>query len=509
MGKLIQIFKVPKHALIFLFLAIFSTINDVCADNSLLISTSELKIISQNESSGDQSATRLDNLNTSTAENLPIDPSKEKDSILEMKKLAFEYAYKDDAEMATLFIEKYIQATLNTNFINNEAFWGISESKEYADIAKKYQLNFGFLKIFYLFSAIIGMFIFIILNLKRTSKEPSNMLISSFVLMHSIFIFHIFLFLTNLKFRYPHTLFMSIIFSFLYGPLIYFYFKKITQQYKFRRVDLLHLIPTLVIIIAVFPIYMLPAEEKLEIMLNVGSIDRTPYVVYTFTAKLLSLIIYGYLTLRIYFRTLNNKASISGVAVKWQKSLMWLGMTYILSYAVYGLIISKAIPRVEFIYHLQILAMAGMVLYIGLIVYLKPKLFSSSFFEGSIYKYIKSGLTQSYSQELKEKLLFLLEEEKIYRQNDINLETLSQKLDTTRHNASQIINEHFGLNFFELINKFRIVEALEILKNDTHKNLNIIDVAYEVGFNNKVTFNKSFKKILSQTPSQYLISLRT
>ncbi len=84
---------------------------------------------------------------------------------------------------------------------------------------------------------------------------------------------------------------------------------------------------------------------------------------------------------------------------------------------------------------------------------------------------------------------------------------MSQRLDTTRHNTSQVINEHFDLNFFELINKFRIEEALEILQNDRHKNLNIIDIAYEVGFNNKVTFNKSFKKYLSQTPSQYIASL--
>jgi AraC-like DNA-binding protein len=57
------------------------------------------------------------------------------------------------------------------------------------------------------------------------------------------------------------------------------------------------------------------------------------------------------------------------------------------------------------------------------------------------------------------------------------------------------------------MNKYRIAEALEILKDDS-KDLSIIQVAYEVGFNNKVTFNKSFKKHVSQTPSQYLLSLR-
>ena len=95
--------------------------------------------------------------------------------------------------------------------------------------------------------------------------------------------------------------------------------------------------------------------------------------------------------------------------------------------------------------------------------------------------------------------------EKIYLKNDVSLDVIAERLNTTRHNASQVINEHFGLNFFDLINKYRIQDAVEILQNDTSRT--IIDVAYQVGFNNKVTFNKSFKRFLSQTPTQYLGSL--
>ena len=87
------------------------------------------------------------------------------------------------------------------------------------------------------------------------------------------------------------------------------------------------------------------------------------------------------------------------------------------------------------------------------------------------------------------------------------MEMLSERLGTSRHNTSQVINEHFQMNFFELINKYRVGEALEILRKDTNSNLSMIDIAYEVGFNNKVTFNKSFKKYAQQTPTQYLKSL--
>ena len=81
---------------------------------------------------------------------------------------------------------------------------------------------------------------------------------------------------------------------------------------------------------------------------------------------------------------------------------------------------------------------------------------------------------------------------------------LSERLETNRHSASQVINEHFNMNFFNLINKFRIQEALEIFKNNNNDSLNIIDVAYDVGYNNKVTFNKAFKEVTGVTPSKFI-----
>jgi len=506
---LIQILNTTRYAFIIVFLFLNSIFTHVFADNSLLVSNTEINLKAETNATIILNKELGTNFYFSLINDTFSSQINTNDSIQEFRRLAIEYAQKNDAGNASIYIENYIQSTLNTNFINNDAFNRIKQSDEFIVLSKKYKINFSFLNLFYLFSSIIGIFIVFILNIKRNTNNISILLISSFVLMHSIFIFHIFLLLSKLQFRYPHTLFMSIIFSFLYGPLIYFYFKKIAQQYTFRWIDILHLIPTLIIFIIVLPVYMLPEEDKLRVMLHVGNIiQRQDYVNYTFSAKLISLIVYGYLLLRIYFKSIKNNTKISLINFKWQKSIIWLGLAYIVSYSVYGLIISNVIPRIEILYHLQIITMALMVLYIGLMAYLSPNLFKSDFFEKHLYKYKKSGLTSNFSLELRENLMFLLEDEKLYRQNDINLEILSQRLGTTRHNTSQIINEHFNINFFELINKYRIAEALEILKNDKHNNLNIIDVAYEVGFNNKVTFNKSFKKILSQTPTQYIVSLR-
>ena len=155
--------------------------------------------------------------------------------------------------------------------------------------------------------------------------------------------------------------------------------------------------------------------------------------------------------------------------------------------------------------------MVLIVFYVAYISYAQPEVLKGSVKlvdPINIFKYKKSGLTSSFSVELKNDLVRLFEEEKVFKQSDLNLDALSEMMHTTRHNASQVINEHFGLNFFELVNKYRIEEAVKMMEDGKHKKLNIIDIAYAVGYNNKVTFNKSFKKIHDLTPSQYIKSLK-
>ncbi len=509
MRELIKILLKLRFTFLFAFLFLNSTFNILLAEESL----PEFKI---EEGENLHSVNFTDNyfnnkealLNSVIIKGVKINQKVLSDSSQIFRWTAIEYAQNDDAKNASIYIEKYIKSTLHVGFINNDNFYSLKNSEEFKVLENKYKINFSAINLFYLFTSLIGVFIFIVLNLKSNTNNTSTTLISFFVLMHSIFILDLFFYLSNLRFIFPHTMFMSVTFSFLYGPIVYFYYKKIVINYKFRWIDILHFVPTAIIFIIVIPYYFLSTEEKLAILLEVSALSTKGIYDTTFIIKLSSLLIYALLIVRIYYKYSKNNKKLSITKLNWQKGLARLVSSYVFFYCIYGLImVSKVIPRIEILFHLQIVTMAIMVLYIGYKAYLTPKLFSSGFFDLDNYKYKKSGLTFRFSQDLKERLIYLLEEEKIYRQNNISLEILSQLLDTSRHNASQVINEHFDLNFFELINKFRINEAQEILQNDSYNNLNIIDIAYEVGFNNKVTFNKSFKKINSLTPSQYRASL--
>lgn len=432
------------------------------------------------------------------------------DSIAIYKELAYKYARNREAEKASLYTDMYIKMSYNLNFIHDSEFVAIENTEPFQEIVKKYCLNFTAFNLFYLFAALIGFFIAIVMNFKRNKNKNAIVFMSVFILIHSFFILHLFVYNSNLKYRFPHILFMSTVFSYLYGPLIYFYFKSITKKYVFQKQHLLHLIPTFIIIVVLLPILLLPEEEKLKIMLKVSKIDATAYLLPVVATKLISLLGYGYFILKIYNRDIRKNTKISTRVKKWQRNLVGLISLYVLFYAVYGLMVIKVIPKNNhlLLYHLQVLIMTSMVLYIGIMAYIQPKIITNSYVIRLNNKYRNSGLTVSLSNELKEQLLYLLNNQKIYKNNDINLEKLSKMLNTTRHNTSQVINEHFELNFFELINQYRITEASFILKNNVHNNLNIIDIAYEVGFNNKVTFNKTFKKHFAQTPSEFMKAFR-
>lgn len=403
--------------------------------------------------------------------------------------------------------QKDLVRIFNSVFFSDKGLITMPNPDEFQALPEKYSPKLSFLSFIYLYVALIGFYIAMMINLNKKTDRFTKILISSFVFIHSFFIFHIFFNLTNYHLVFPHSYRTSTMFSLLYGPLLYLYFKRITQQYKFKKIDFLHLLPTVLLVIYLYPIYALPFDDKLNILLerdsgiiSAGHLSSTKIIV---LVKLASLMIYGYFIRKLYLKGGNRKTESQDNKI-WQRNIYRIHFLYIIFYGIYGVLIINYISS-GFFYHSQVVCMALMVMYIGYSANVQPSVFDGTLaFDNKLFfKYKKSGLTQSLSIELKENIIYLFDYQKIYKENDINLDTIAEHLNTTRHNASQVINEHFKMNFHELVNKYRINEAKSMLEMDDKHNLNIIDIAYEVGYNNKVTFNKAFKKDTSLTPSEY------
>jgi YesN/AraC family two-component response regulator len=118
-----------------------------------------------------------------------------------------------------------------------------------------------------------------------------------------------------------------------------------------------------------------------------------------------------------------------------------------------------------------------------------------------IEKYRNSTLDEQTAETIRVQLQKLMESEKLYLQRDLRSKDLADRLATSVHRLSQVLNERVGMSFPDFINNLRIEEAKKILAAGDDNKMETI--ALDMGFNNKVSFNKAFRKFTGVTPSQF------
>ena len=117
-------------------------------------------------------------------------------------------------------------------------------------------------------------------------------------------------------------------------------------------------------------------------------------------------------------------------------------------------------------------------------------------------KYAKSAFNESMFEVYEEKLHHFFDDEKVYLDNDISLEVLAEKMKLSKHHLTQLFNVYIGENFNQYINRYRIGYSCELLQGNEGE-MTMEEVAFESGFNSKVSFNRHFKNIMGCTPSDY------
>ncbi|MCU0469115.1 MAG: helix-turn-helix domain-containing protein [Arcicella sp.] len=111
-------------------------------------------------------------------------------------------------------------------------------------------------------------------------------------------------------------------------------------------------------------------------------------------------------------------------------------------------------------------------------------------------------------QMLKEKIDNFMKTQKPYINPKLTLNDMADSLQMNAYILSKIINEGFDKNFFDFINSYRIEEFKRLLELPKYQNYTLLSVAFEVGFNSKTAFNRSFKKLTNVTPSDYFQGIR-
>ncbi len=111
-----------------------------------------------------------------------------------------------------------------------------------------------------------------------------------------------------------------------------------------------------------------------------------------------------------------------------------------------------------------------------------------------------SGQIEHYSEVLE----LLMHQEKLFIDPELNLKQLAAHVGLHPNKLSWLLNNHFGKNFNDFINQFRIKEFQQMAVDPANKNLTLLGLAYDSGFNSKTVFNTFFKKETGMTPKQWL-----
>ena len=334
-----------------------------------------------------------------------------------LKKLALSEAALEHPDASVSHLYDYLFFEFNPSFLMHEGFDNIREEEGFNKLSEAIVPKITFWTVLYFFVALIGFYVIVLILLNKQINPIAGYLIASFVFIHSLFILNISVNRAHYLFEFPHFYLISTWASFLYGPLLYFYFKRITQKYSFKAVDLLHLIPTVVLLAYMIPeVYAPSGSEKISLMLSRLQHGVAPHdsskLTLVVVLKIISLVAYVYFIRKIYLKSKLN-LNFDTKSRTWQRNIYHIHVSYILIYTLYGILITNQQSSGIF-FHASVAAMAAMVLYVGYSANIQPQVFSGaySYVNRLFPKYEKSGLTVGLSQELKDKVEHLFVNEK-------------------------------------------------------------------------------------------------
>jgi AraC-like DNA-binding protein len=106
--------------------------------------------------------------------------------------------------------------------------------------------------------------------------------------------------------------------------------------------------------------------------------------------------------------------------------------------------------------------------------------------------------------QIKEKI----RERELFINPKLNLRSLAKDLDVKEKELSRLINACGNINFYQLINEFRIEKFKQLLESPKASQFTLLGLAIKSGFSSKSTFYTAFKKLEGMSPKQYEKSIK-
>ncbi|MCP4369006.1 MAG: AraC family transcriptional regulator [Deltaproteobacteria bacterium] len=370
--------------------------------------------------------------------------------------------------------------------------------------------------------------VFALLTSKHRYKT-ANYLLSGLIVLFSYYAIVKILSNTNGILYYPHLIRTYRPIFILACAVIYFYCKALTTPgFRFTYIDSLHLVPFGMYTLIMLPFFFSDPATK------VASLSLQPFTLSWMIERSFWVIVFffylgfSYRTIRQHQQRIKDIFSnLEKVKLHWLRNLLLaFGVIWVTALIRFLTAYGKVGYENKF---LVPILLCLTIFLIGWYALRQPEIFSdrwdklirendrksvavvsngknrhqepAGFKQPPKYEY--SSLSEQDIARHKDNLIKYLKQENPYTDPDLQLQNLADHMGIPSYQVSQIINTELQQNFYDLINSLRIAEAKNQLVNPDNQHLTILDIAYDVGFNSKSTFNTAFKKYTKMTPSQF------
>ena len=318
--------------------------------------------------------------------------------------------------------------------------------------------------------------------------------------------------------RFPHFSHLTWVLPALYGPLVLVFLRRMTQlapRLSWR--EGLYFIPFLIVLGLQLPYLLQSAAAKRAYLDDYARSVQDDFGLSNQLVNFIHLLFFG-LCLLVYRahekRIRDYYSDLSKVRLDWLGQFLYIAFSVVvLSVFVFYArkfdwpVLSAFDPWhflgvVAVIYWTAYRALAQPMLFTGEEEAPVPADTIVLFPEEPSEAEVVSGEPQRIA--LAEKLVKVMEEERLYLNSELTVQDLSHRLAANRQYISEALNIHLGKSFYDFVNDYRVEAFRQLCSDPAHQHYTILGLALEAGFNSKATFNAIFKKKVGMTPSEYI-----
>ncbi len=365
----------------------------------------------------------------------------------------------------------------------------------------------------FIFSAIISCFIvFAITGFSSFHNLKFRYGVFGYVLCLLVILVEHFIEYSGYSCQYPFIIYSSTMFYFLMAPLLNLVIITLFEQtINWKRFSL-EMIPSLVALIWMIPFYLLPGAERCKYLLSYINYEScgcgmAPKHIALIVILLLQTTIYSiywFKKIRKYSSEVKSKASSTTIEfVPWISRV--LGMIILFAFTIVAAGLTRVVAREDFYTLDQIENIAFSLIphvFLILLFFLHEKPLPQLNTPSKVEPLAKSGI----KADQVEKLMELMQNEKLYLDPDLSLTDVATRMELTRHHLSELLSKGLQKNFYDFVNEYRVEYAKKLMSSDIINAYSLSGIARESGFNNYVSFYRVFKRTVGMTPSKFMKS---